>query len=304
LGDLVYISIRFQPIFKMVTFTFTSDWSKWKVWLTGGIPMHIPGNGGPECVEFLTTKQRVVETVVWTLILSCLAVTGWRNKHSPTVEVNHARVPSRTGRRVIITTMGLIFGIEIGFKLASNQVIWLLNPCHVMTMIQLYLLAAPNSALSTSVFRTHIYFMNGALLAILFPVTNSFFFPLETEIYWIQHFMILVVPFYLLRHGGQFNLEPLTDWGWALWAYSLQCLYHWLFLQPMGLLIEANLNNMVCPAISDPFRGPHYRTAAMLHQMLLIPLMGKSYVLLADFFITKFPLTKSKSHLCDQIKGD
>ena len=103
--------------------TFVSDWSKWNTWLTGGIPTDIPGNGGAECVEFLSGKQRIIETVIWTIFLSFLAVLGWRIKQNPTVEVDHARVPSRTGRRVIITLMGLIFGIEIGFKLASNQVL-------------------------------------------------------------------------------------------------------------------------------------------------------------------------------------
>jgi len=283
---------------------YTSNWSEASSWLSSGIPMDIPGNGGPECTGYHSPTQRLVETVVWTIILSSLALVGWRIKQSPTIAVTGCRMPGRTGRDVILTIMGLVFGIEIGFKLASNQVIWLLNPCHVMTVIQLYLLATPTSAWTTYIFRTHIYFMNGALLALLFPVTNSLFFPLEVEIYWIQHGMILIIPFYLLRLGGQYNLEPLNDWGWAMFAFSVQTLYHWLLLQPVGLLYESNLNSMVCPAISDPFEGPHYRSAAMLHQGFLIPVLGKAYLLFSDFFITKFPLTKSKQHLCDQIKAD
>lgn len=38
---------------------------------------------------------------------------------------------------------------------------------------QIYLLAAPPSPLVTKVFRVHVNFLNGAILALLFPVTNT-----------------------------------------------------------------------------------------------------------------------------------
>lgn len=38
---------------------------------------------------------------------------------------------------------------------------------------QIYLLAAPPSKFVTTVFRVHLNFLNGAVLAILFPVTNA-----------------------------------------------------------------------------------------------------------------------------------
>jgi len=288
----------------MVQYNLVSNWSEASSWIAGGIPFDIPGNGGAECVSFSTPTQRLVETMFWSTVALMVAWIGWRAKSPPTVQVDYSRVPSRTGRRVILAIFGLVFGIEIGYKLAGNQVIWLLNPCHVMTALQLYLLAAPSTAVTTAMFRLHIYFINAAVLALLFPVTNSFFFPLETEIYWIQHAMILVVPFYLLRLGGQYNLEPLSNWGWAMMAWSVEALYHWWVLQPTGILFNTNLNCMVCPAVSDPFHGPHYRTIAMIHQTLLIPLLGKSYALFADFMITKFPLTKIKHKLGDQIKSD
>ena len=36
-------------------------------WLAGGVPFHIPGNGGPGCVQFLSVRQRTVETMVFSL---------------------------------------------------------------------------------------------------------------------------------------------------------------------------------------------------------------------------------------------
>lgn len=44
---------------------------------------------------------------------------------------------------------------------------------------------------------------------------------------------------------------------------------------------RVNLNNMLCPAVSDPFNGPFYRLFAIAHQTILIPSLGKIYALLA-----------------------
>lgn len=54
---------------------------------------------------------------------------------------------------------------------------------------------------------------------------------------------------------------------------------------------------MLCPAVLDPFEGQHYRLWATTHQALLCPVLGKVFCLLANFFLTKFPVTKVKPSL-------
>ncbi|XP_063236378.1 transmembrane protein 164 isoform X3 [Bacillus rossius redtenbacheri] len=145
----------------------------------------------------------------------------------------------------------------------------------LLVLHRIYLLAAAPSRAVTVLFRLHMNFLNGAVLACVFPVTESRLLPCETSIYWIQHGMMMVVPYYLIRLGGPYNVESILDMSWCSLAYGINLLYHFVILQAVAIPTEVNLNNMLCPATSDPFRGQSYRAVAVLHQALLCPVTYK-----------------------------
>ena len=103
--------------------------------LYGGVDFTLPGNGGKECVEYLTLKQRIIETVVYELftVFVFYKILG---KVSMPKELPVSREGNGAGKRFLLVLLCVVFGIEIGFKFATKQVIFLLNPCHVVTVIQ------------------------------------------------------------------------------------------------------------------------------------------------------------------------
>ena len=107
------------------------------------------------------------------------------------------------------------------------------------------------------------------------------------ETYWIEHALLLLIPMWLLKYSNlTVPASSLCDnigWGMiikivvfvcfilnfftGLISYAIWGLFHFLFLQPLASLSLANLNSLLCPAISDPFYGVNYRTWAIMHQL-------------------------------------
>lgn len=250
-------------------------------WTYEGVNHSLAGNGGRECLEFISTEQKIVETVIF-IIISVLVL--WYSY--PRLTLPEKLPPGRyeeeqTSRRVILVIVCLTFGMELGFKFATRQVLWLLNPCHLCTMTQIYLLMAPPSKTSMCVFRVNMHFLHGATLAVLLPVINTRKLPLEKVVYFGQHSLLLVVPYYLMKEGGAYTPEPIADMSWDIFTWGLIFIYHWTVLQGIGMLTMVNLNNMLCPAVSDPFYGRWYRMFACGHQTLIIIVHGKICVMVS-----------------------
>lgn len=106
-------------------------------WAYEGVNSSIPRNVGPDCANYLTLKRRIIETLFISLFIIFFIAYGRKRATLPK-NVSYAG-QDRVGRRVLLIMMSLVLGMEIGFKFTSRTVIYLLNPCHITTAIQVCL---------------------------------------------------------------------------------------------------------------------------------------------------------------------
>jgi len=103
---------------------------------TGGIDFNLPGNGGRQCWDYLDTRWRVIESFIGLTVSSLLIIFGYR-RSSP-IRDFPIKYKDKGLKNTLLIILTLILGIEIGFKCATRSLMFLLNPCHVTTALQVY----------------------------------------------------------------------------------------------------------------------------------------------------------------------
>lgn len=171
-------------------------------WAYDGVNASIPRNTGPECVNYLTTTRHIIESAIIVPLAICTFKYGLSKL--PPLHINYDGTNRIVfGKQLLLIMMTGLLGLEMGFKLCTRSFIYIMNPCHITSMLQVYLLAAKPSKFTTTLFRMHINFLNGPLLAFLFPELDSRRITFELPTYYVQHGLMFVIPLYLLRHGGK-----------------------------------------------------------------------------------------------------
>ena len=125
-----------------------SDWAFQSVLyfqslLYGGIDHSVPGNGGIECYNFLSVNERLADTFSYLMFLFFgLLPVVFRQMKVPkdsTLEKSRDLLPKSSydrGKKILLVALCLTFGIELGYKLSTRQLLYLLNPCHIISVLQ------------------------------------------------------------------------------------------------------------------------------------------------------------------------
>lgn len=243
-------------------------------WMYGGVDTSMDAVGGDQCIYFVPTKQKIFESLIFIPIALFQTYWGWKNlpKQSDVTIISPHNAVVRT---TLLICLVFTFGMEVAFKLASRQMVWIVNPCHLITTLQIVLLSMQPSRISNHLLRCLCHTTNGPIVALLFPVVHTRFFHFEKHIYFIQHWLIVLIPWLLLALDDSYSLEAWGDWSYNIMTMGSLFLYHWIPLQGLSILSGCNLNCICCPPSSDPFYGIYYRVAAFFHQSIMILATGR-----------------------------
>ena len=268
-------------------------WWKFRDWAIGGIDFEVEGNGGLSCRDHVGFNRRVCETLLGIGLPLCLFL--WnrtqnteQERQKKELHSSHSRNYYSPLRIALLVSMTFVFGIEVGFKFASKQLIWLFNPCHVTSLIDIYCLAMPVDAfrLNNSLFVMTLFTLHGPIAAMLFPTDGGLVLPFESEIYWIQHILLVLVPLYflLVKDGHGYTAHKM-EMRWFSTAFLMWSIWHWGALMWLGYLSWANVGSMLCPAYSDPFAGPNFRLIGIIHQSVAVFAFGSLTARIAEWNI-------------------
>ncbi|KAA3672100.1 uncharacterized protein DEA37_0006319, partial [Paragonimus westermani] len=86
------------------------------------------------CIYYALSGHRLYEIIIVVCVFSYLAGWAW-----PKFSLLFVPSPDNKPdgyKPIFLILHCIVFGMELGFKCASSFLIWALNPCHVLTLIQ------------------------------------------------------------------------------------------------------------------------------------------------------------------------
>lgn len=248
--------------------------------------------GGPECAAAVPRLTHLYETIVWLVLCSTAWYLAGFSKELKRLKKEaekcvHSPRPRRRFARPFELIVGLIlFAMWVHivyFKYNMNALINLLQPCHMDLLVQALILLfdTPTSLVAQTLL---LPMTTGTLSAMFFPDTSGLNQPFEELHYWLQHYVIQVVPFYLLLKRDAFSFRQTNIRTVLLGAWFI-LISHWTIFESIDYYFSVNVQFMLCasPAmwvgmsvLPPQFIWPSYRT--VLCAVMYWISIGLSYV--------------------------
>ena len=159
---------------------------------------------------------------------------------------NHDRVPlwEKSIDYSVASVMAIIMVQLVYDKWADHSLIYLLQPCHLMLVIQAAALLRDDALWIQLPILTMPY-LAGTLLAVFVPATSGLS-KREVILYFIQHYLLNLVPFWLLCRR-KFSSLLLCNHRVVFAGTWLFNTVQWTFYESLALLSGVNIQFMLCP---------------------------------------------------------
>ena len=210
--------------------------------LVGG-PLKFGGSwGGVACSAHVSVPMHIAESSFWMIICYVtfkLFDLGKKLNDVQTVakmQMSQARYANTTRilDKLLATVHFSMYLLLIYYKWNFSSLISLIQPCHLILLFEVIALAS-NGLLGVMISILILPILSGTFLAILFPDTTGLEQPFEELMYWVQHYLIIVVPVYLLqrRNGLACHLCTPFTVGMGVWLLGI---LHFSFYEVRNIL--------------------------------------------------------------------
>ncbi|KAG0257072.1 hypothetical protein BG011_004181 [Mortierella polycephala] len=221
---------------------------------------------------YLSPRQHTIEFVCYNVLFFVLFRVGlslFRKKgsafYSPRLDQLSESISANVlaGHVMDKAVLALLCGsyaLTVYHKVFGDNFLYLLQPCHVNLLLLIFTMVGPQeSKVTRMAFNSYLHYLWATIFALSFPDTteNGLWFVIEN--FWLEHYLLLLVPIYLI-YTGRFVVFPLS-FSYAVFSYALFSLFHSFVLSGFGLLTGHNLNYMLVPPNSPIMHsfGKYYR---------------------------------------------
>ncbi|KJE90021.1 hypothetical protein CAOG_01402 [Capsaspora owczarzaki ATCC 30864] len=217
----------------------------------------------------LSPKQHAIEFVIYNILFALAVWLAAKRLPNWSTLVSETTVPlssrgwfPRLLDALCTVAMLVFYGSAIYYKTVRGHLLFLLQPCHIFSVLLLLLCFWPEKSLKRHVlFHIHIHCLWGALLALVFPDFRDYGMYLEIHFFIMQHLALVIVPLVWV-YTGRFPLVSMYGRGFSvtIFAFFVHALYHSFVLASLALYTGNNLNYLMSPptGILESF-GSFYR---------------------------------------------
>ncbi len=195
--------------------------------------------GGIDCFNSIPLRTHILESAAWMfLALFFYVITnvkqGFRSQYRAiTIDISCCKRSSLV--RLIELFVGLILVAVLVaiayFKVQTKAGIIFLQPCHIICACEAYAMLFPNNPYSVFIAMYFLPPVAASMMALIFPEADDLQFPFEIEIFWIEHWLIILLPIYLLIRQKwdwckicEYETLPYdSDWVMLVFIVTFSC---------------------------------------------------------------------------------